>query len=338
MTPLQRVFGVAGKVEVYLLQELLCLICCFKLTLSRYSLHLISNLVTWDVIFGEADIETSCSYQILSKPTTIPQSTPTSQRPLELLPEAVEGCGRCAVASRAGNSSSSSSSKACFSRILLVICQHQYSSRRVSSLSTDTPAAGIVQGGRCRLLELPVELQLSIYELAVPNNELFLLNYPGNSFYRRRFAVLCEDQKAWKSGAKCPPKQPAITQTCRFIRNETLPMFYERNIFRACYCQMDEMLTPVVRWLTKIGPRNREMLKHLYFYDRNERQDIRFPRVLQKLKDSEVCTMMGGTMESIYTADFCAHWVTCGPNARKPGGVALAWQLGARVLGMEGEV
>ena len=115
-------------------------------------------------------------------------------------------------------------------------------------------------------------------------------------------------------------------------------MFYERNIFRACYCQMDEMLTPVVRWLTKIGPRNREMLKHLYFYDRNERQDVRFPRVLQKLKDSEVCTMMGGTMESIYTADFCAHWVTFGPNARKPGDVALAWQLGARVLRMEGEV
>ena len=44
-------------------------------------------------IFGEADIETSCSCQILSKPTTIPQSTPTSQRALELLPEAVEGCG-----------------------------------------------------------------------------------------------------------------------------------------------------------------------------------------------------------------------------------------------------
>jgi hypothetical protein len=198
--------------------------------------------------------------------------------------------------------------------------------------------AGIVHGGRCRLLELPVELQLSIYELAVPERELFLLNFPCNSSYRASYAVECEDRKAWESGAKHPPKQPAITQTCRFIRNETLAMFYKRNVFRACYCQTKEMLPPVVQWLTTIGPRNREMLKHLYFYDRNERQDINFPRALQMLKDSEIFSEMGGTMESVCTIHFCAHWVTFGTHARKAGEVALAQQLGAKILRMEGEI
>ena len=198
--------------------------------------------------------------------------------------------------------------------------------------------ASIVHGSRCRLLELPVELQLSIYELAVPKSELFLLNCPCNSSYRASYPAEREDRKAWESGAKHPPKQPAITQTCHFIRDETLAMFYERNIFRACYCHTKEMLPPVVQWLATIGSRNREMLKHLYFYDRNERQDSNSPHALRLLEDSEIFTAMGGTMESIHTDQFCAHWVTFGTNVRKQGGVALARQLGTKVLRMEGEI
>lgn len=211
------------------------------------------------------------------------------------------------------------------------------------SLPVKMASADIVQGGSCRLLDLPVELQLSVYELVVPKNEVLLLNFPCNSSYRRRFDDMRKDREAWQSGEKHPPTQPAITQTCRFIRNATLPMFYGNNVFRAGYCKVTDdfrpgaMLPPVIHWLDRIGSRNREMLRHLYFYDRNERQDVQSRLALRMLMDCEVFTMMGGMMESIYADNFCAHWVTFGSNAREPGDVALARQFGIQALLTEDE-
>lgn len=37
---------------------------------------------------------------------------------------------------------------------------------------------------------------------------------------------MIEDEKAWESGAAHPPRQPAIAQTCRILRELALPIFY----------------------------------------------------------------------------------------------------------------
>jgi hypothetical protein len=148
-----------------------------------------------------------------------------------------------------------------------------------------------------------------------------------------------EDEDAWKSRAKRPPMQPAITRTCRFIREETLPLFYRRNVFRARYCDLfgDKPLAEVVPWLKNIGPRNRETLRHFYFYDRNESQDDNYSKTLEELKGCEIFTEMGGTIETVSNSEYCAHRVTFGKQAGKAPDVPLVQRLGKRGLRMEGE-
>lgn len=195
--------------------------------------------------------------------------------------------------------------------------------------------------GRRRLLELPIELQLAIYELVVQEDKVLLLNVPCNSSYRKEkwhYKSMRADQEAWRVGDMHPPKQPNISRTCRFIRKETLPMFYGLNVFRACYCLKDRMLNDVIRWLKIIGPKNRELLKHFYFYDRNERQDVSSPRALKYLQGSAVVAELGGCLEDVSSKDYCAHWVTFGDLARKTGQVALAQQLGTKALRIEVEI
>lgn len=56
--------------------------------------------------------------------------------------------------------------------------------------------------------------------------------------------------------------QPGISRTCRLIRKETIPMFYERNTFMA-YDQI-AMPAQLVSWVTAIGWTNRASLRRLY--------------------------------------------------------------------------
>ena len=144
---------------------------------------------------------------------------------------------------------------------------------------------------RCRLLALPVDLQLVIYELAVVQYEPLLLNCACNSSYSHRRMQMREDEEAWDGGKSHPPLQPALSQTCRNIRDLTLPLFYSENVFRASYCQpvnRPPMLPSPIKWLRLIGKENREMLRHLYFYDRNPSQDHFKPGRLEVLKECKV--------------------------------------------------
>ena len=190
----------------------------------------------------------------------------------------------------------------------------------------------------CYLLKLPTELQLNIYELAVVEDKPLLVNCPCNSTYRERRSVGYVEEAKWEKGEVRPPQQPALTRTCRFIRANALPIFYKQNIFRASYCHPSiPVLNGPIRWLRMIGPQNRELLRHFYFYDRNDRQDL-LSRPLQNLKDCEVFTKLGGKMETLSSVYCCAHLVTFGEHERRAREVPVASEPGVPRLRIEGEV
>lgn len=191
---------------------------------------------------------------------------------------------------------------------------------------------------KCLLFTIPVELQLSICELVVLEDQPLLLNCPCDSSYRKRRDVLRDDEKAWESGAAHPPMQPAIAQTCRDLRELVLPMFYKDNIFRACYCLRSRTIEAPIKWLRMMGADNRQMLRHLYFYDRNQRYDIWSSEDLEKLRESAIFSEMGGKIENLSSKDCCAHLVTFGEWRRKEGEVPYASEEGVPRLRTLGEV
>ncbi|PVI00029.1 hypothetical protein DM02DRAFT_728832 [Periconia macrospinosa] len=195
------------------------------------------------------------------------------------------------------------------------------------------------ENSRCYLLKLPTEIQLQIYELALVKERPLLLNYPCNSSYRGRPQARIDDEQKWRDGEIQAPEQPALTLTCHFLRETTLPIFYGKNVFRAAYCYTDSnRVRSPIAWLRRIGPRNREMLRHFYFYDLNHTQDITHPQTLQRLKDSEVFRELGGRMETL-SSEYCsAHLVTFGEQKGKAKGTPAASEPGVPRLRMEEEV
>lgn len=130
-----------------------------------------------------------------------------------------------------------------------------------------------------RLLDLPTELQLRIFEFAVIEEEPITISMriwmnhkcgPRSSddywpvdYWRLR--------KLWFGGPQIAKRtQPAIARTCRYIRAESLKIYYSQNKFEACYCSghvedCDSMDT--TRWLMAIGEVNRNQMKGLVMND-----------------------------------------------------------------------
>ena len=162
-----------------------------------------------------------------------------------------------------------------------------------------------------RLLQLPVELQLTIFEYAVIENEPLLLNCGCDSSYDGDFDALDEDRALWTTGEKHSPLQPALTLTCKIIRAVTLPMFYLQNAFRAHYCYETDF-DMVIKWLRLIGPANRRLLRDFCLWDMNPRFDQWRPDNLRKASRSEAFRGMGGSMETLKRDDCCCHRVTFG--------------------------
>jgi hypothetical protein len=194
-----------------------------------------------------------------------------------------------------------------------------------------TNSFGTVKIPPCYLLKLPTELQLEIYELVVIEDQPLLINCPCESSYYGGYKESREAEESWKNGETRPAQQPALAQTCRFIRQTVLPIFYKENVFRASYCERQIQNTDIsinldepIQWLRMIGEENREMLRHFYFYDRNPSQDARTQIPLQQLKDCEIFTEMGGKMETLSSGYRCAHLVTFGEQERKPGEIPIA--------------
>lgn len=84
-----------------------------------------------------------------------------------------------------------------------------------------------------RLFDLPPELWLRIGEFAVIREKPMVLS-------RNLYGV---DQERIV-------RQPAITKTCRLLRQETLPLFYSLNEFAMIGCGQGPILD---RWLVAIG-------------------------------------------------------------------------------------
>ncbi|KAK5719005.1 hypothetical protein LTR17_015430 [Elasticomyces elasticus] len=122
---------------------------------------------------------------------------------------------------------------------------------------------------RCRLLELPEELQLQIYELVVIVKapirivRRFCDDYQGP--HKR------EEEDAWAYLARfiSEREQPALSKSCRSIRNIVLPIYYKCNSFRVCCCYDDDyhieddarMDNASRKWLLSMGESNRALLR-----------------------------------------------------------------------------
>ena len=167
-----------------------------------------------------------------------------------------------------------------------------------------------------RLLQLPVELQLAIFEYSVIEDTPLLLNCGCDSSYRSVEAWE-EDQALWERGEKHPPAQPGLTQTCHVIRATTLPMFYRQNMFRAHYC-FETNLDKSIDWLGAIGPANRQNLRDFALWDWNPIFDVFTPRDLKRAKRSDIVRKYGGRMESLHRDDHCFHKVVFGERVEDP--------------------
>ncbi|KAK4962856.1 hypothetical protein LTR10_000483 [Elasticomyces elasticus] len=122
-----------------------------------------------------------------------------------------------------------------------------------------------VNDTRCRLLELPQELQDSIFELAVVHKAIIRIIQPFCKHYLDRFHLdgTWQDFSAHHRHARM---QPELAKTCRSIRNSVLAIYYKQNTFEICCCNGDYWIPNmygVRNWLSVIGGSNRALLKDL---------------------------------------------------------------------------
>ncbi|KAI7333259.1 hypothetical protein KC315_g4279 [Hortaea werneckii] len=138
---------------------------------------------------------------------------------------------------------------------------------------------------RSRLLDLPPELQLQIFELAVVQEEPIRVNFPcAWSFSRQGLGLCSADEKgsddmvqsvyhatrrAWDAGGKSLCRQPALSKLCRAVRHDVLKLFYSKNTFEMAYCDVYKF-EAVGRWAKGIGAENRRLLKNVMATDVEE--------------------------------------------------------------------
>ncbi|KAH9837466.1 hypothetical protein Tdes44962_MAKER01822 [Teratosphaeria destructans] len=161
-----------------------------------------------------------------------------------------------------------------------------------------------------RLLALPAELQLSIYELAVVEVQPLLLNCPCDSSYHGHREQYDRDYEAWESGEKQPPQQPGLARTSRYLRDIVLPIFYKHNVFVARYCTGTQRELPF-RWLAAVGPVNRQLLTHLYLRDDNPAYDSFMPHA-DKAK-RRLARSFNSQTQTLDHEGHCCHRVTFQP-------------------------
>lgn len=74
-----------------------------------------------------------------------------------------------------------------------------------------------LQNKPCEFLDLPAELRNRVYHLSLVESHPIQAIYRGGR----------EDESIWVK----PPEQPALTFTCKKVRQETLPIFFGQNSF-----------------------------------------------------------------------------------------------------------
>ncbi|KAK4890809.1 hypothetical protein LTR27_010510 [Elasticomyces elasticus] len=115
-----------------------------------------------------------------------------------------------------------------------------------------------VRETRCRLLELPQELQDGIFELVAIHEAPIMTCWPCCSHY-------ADGHFGSETQYKRDRVQPALSETCRSIRSNVLPIYYKLNTFEICYC--GQVLRGGEKWLTGIGAANRAMLRRVIAHE-----------------------------------------------------------------------
>lgn len=158
-----------------------------------------------------------------------------------------------------------------------------------------------------RLLRLPTELQLAIFEYAVIEDEPLLLNCGCDSSYST-MQEWHDDEMLWEDGEKHAPEQPGITRTCKSLRAMTLPIFYQKNRFRAHYCY-EANLGMAIMWLERIGHANRLMLRDFCLWDKNPLFDGWIPKDIMRAGRSDIVRKFHGRLEGcqVRAHDYCCH-------------------------------
>ncbi|KAK5697989.1 hypothetical protein LTR97_006949 [Elasticomyces elasticus] len=107
---------------------------------------------------------------------------------------------------------------------------------------------------KCRLLALPAELRLQIYEYAVLKSRPVIIT-----------------RRETKAGRKAQLIQPALSKTCRSIREDALKIYYSKTRFAATYSSWGDRgrkdwrrnASTINRWLRCIGAKNRGLINSL---------------------------------------------------------------------------
>jgi hypothetical protein len=114
-----------------------------------------------------------------------------------------------------------------------------------------------------RLLALPIELQLAIYE------EALILPYEVAIF--RSCVVFFQPEKfAARGYGPLTTRLVALTQTCRYLRKVTSPIFYQRNTFRVECLDPSHPIRHVEAWLAGLDQERRLWVHSLYFFNRSD--------------------------------------------------------------------
>ncbi|KAK1076264.1 hypothetical protein LTR33_009099 [Friedmanniomyces endolithicus] len=127
---------------------------------------------------------------------------------------------------------------------------------------------------RCRLLELPAELQIHIYELASVCKGTIRLRNPVCVGYgggdQSVIAVMEPGRLPTLGHCKDGLR---LSQTCRSVREIAMPIYDARNTFETCCCWVrdrEDGLKPLRKWLSEIGPSTRRLLKKLHVHDNGD--------------------------------------------------------------------
>lgn len=162
----------------------------------------------------------------------------------------------------------------------------------------------------CRLLNLPSELRLYVYELTVIRNllirvtRLCALGIDRANKYEHEYNI------EWRKGGNNIRLQPALSRTCKSVRADVLQIFYGRNTFEASYCG-HEGQDDLDGWLNAIGVENRCLLEKAFALHPYEGLDYDDAGVLSDLRAKVVS--LGGNVENVSVEEGVRHQLVFAP-------------------------
>lgn len=130
----------------------------------------------------------------------------------------------------------------------------------------------ITSTGTCRLLALPAELRELIWIHTVTEwTPALAYKHDKQVPSTRRSSIL--EQRPIRMDRLNRPLPPAITRVSHQLRAETLPLYYQENIFecwRPLYWVCDWSASTLINWLDTLSDREIIWLRHIVLLYKNE--------------------------------------------------------------------